>query len=102
MNQFAPVCGKDERNYGNACLAAMAGADVRKVGFCTGSCSSRDECAPDEYCSACSGGQCLPRANSLFSCTTVDVVCGCDGQTYGCPELTHTNGTSVAHPGHCP
>ena len=101
VNELDRVCGKNGVEYGNRCLAAQAGVDVRNSGACKPDCSGADDCAPDESCSACSHGQCLPRPGPL-SCTTTQVVCGCDGQSYGCPALTASAGTAVAHEGPCP
>lgn len=102
VNELAPVCGKDAVAYGNPCLAAQAGVEVRHEGLCKPSCSGARDCAPDEYCSACSGGQCLPRPRPPFSCEVATPVCSCEGETLACAELAPHLGTAVAHPGACP
>lgn len=102
VNEFDPVCGKNGVAYGNRCLAAQAGVDVRNSGPCKATCSAAEDCAPDEYCSACSNGECLPRPRGGMGCVTVQLVCGCDGRTFLCPESALALGTAVAHDGECP
>jgi hypothetical protein len=102
INQFRPVCGRDGQSYGNACLAAQAGTEVRHQGVCKATCDGPQDCGFDEYCSACSQGQCLPRPSPPFACTAFAPVCGCDGESYSCAELAPYGGTAVRSEGLCP
>jgi hypothetical protein len=88
--EFAPVCGCDQRTYDNPCLAAAAGANIAHRGPCAAPCGTLAgiPCPEGEFCelppgtcdTADLGGTCveIPAA-----CPDVwRPVCGCDGATY--------------------
>ena len=113
---FAPVCGCDDRTYGNACEANAAGVSV----------ASEGECAPDAgggtVCGGLRGGGCADgefcnfpldaicgAADATGTCEPIpsactrefNPVCGCDDQTYSNACVAHSAGTSVASEGEC-
>jgi hypothetical protein len=75
-------------------------------------CTTNAGCLPNEYCSKavgdCAGqGSCVarPEVCALAPVSIGDLVCGCDGQTYGnyinaCDAAMQ--GVSIAHTGACP
>jgi hypothetical protein len=110
--QYDPVCGCDDRTYGNACEAALNGVSVARTGECDppgtgGSCGgiAAVQCATGDYCNF--DGNCVPRATG--TCTPIpqacdlqyDPVCGCDGETYGNACAAALSGMSVAQAGEC-
>jgi len=100
VNQLDVVCGTDNVQYGNACLAAQAGVNVRRSGVCVLNCAGNEDCAANEYCTACAGGVCVPKTPSSGGCSAPDPVCGCDGETYYCPAAAKGQ-SGIAHPGAC-
>jgi hypothetical protein len=122
--EFAPVCGCNDKTYPNDCHAAREGIAVGKKGECgepaapSGStpglaegqtCGTRGvpgECASGLYCSfkaSCgetdSGGVCTKRPEM---CTRqYEPVCGCDGKTHGNPCTAASAGVSVRAKGEC-
>jgi hypothetical protein len=70
-------------------------------------CSSNADCTELQFCdteaaSSCGAkGVCTARGINLFCVSTVNTVCGCDGNQYGSGCLAHKAGTSVAYEGAC-
>jgi hypothetical protein len=107
---LAPVCGCDDRTYGNGCQAAAAGVDVQYAGACTAvtSCSPAERCGEREFCDyepnscglANDRGTCRVRPSvcaDIFS-----PVCACDGRTYGNGCEAAAVGQDVMASGYCP
>jgi hypothetical protein len=107
-----PVCGCDGKTYSNACTAALAGISVSKDGACTTGkvCGGilGTQCAnKNEYCNysleaACGQGDMQGTCSAKPTACTKEqnIVCGCDGVTYGNPCMAAAAGTSVS-PGKC-
>lgn len=117
--QYDPVCGCDDKTYGNACVAASQGISISAKGECASTttpplaegqlCGTRGvnaECGEGLYCkyqSACgatdTGGSCVPRPQV---CTRIyKPVCGCDGKTYASDCVAASQGVDVATQGEC-
>jgi hypothetical protein len=120
-DEYAPVCGCDDKTYGNACAAARAGESVISTGECAGGadddagvnqkiCGSRglQVCADGQYCDYPSSANC-GRADASGTCQSKPTactlefhqVCGCDGQTYDNACAAATAGVSVETDGAC-
>ena len=115
--EFAPVCGCDDKTYPNTCHAARAGVSVGKAGACAAPptiaegqlCGTRGvpgECAAGLYCafkancgSTDEGGVCTKKPQM---CTKIYApVCGCDGKTHGNACTAASAGVSIAAKGEC-
>jgi hypothetical protein len=123
--EFAPVCGCNDKTYPNACYASREGISVGKKGECAAppaatapaanltegqTCGTRGvngECGAGLYCAyktSCgetdSGGVCTKRPQM---CTKqYQPVCGCDGKTHGNACTAASAGVAIRASGECP
>ncbi|MFO0744605.1 MAG: Kazal-type serine protease inhibitor domain-containing protein [Myxococcota bacterium] len=101
---YRPVCGCDDKTYGNDCERISAGVQKDHDGACQAACKETADCPdPDHQLCKQDGcglpGVCVERP---IACTKeYDPVCGCDGQTYGNACEAWAHGVTVASQGEC-
>ena len=112
--EYAPVCGCDDKTYDNDCFANAAGVSVASEGKCDdeppNACGGDGghTCSDDEFCNfpadaicgdADGQGECEPKPEVCDA--SYDPVCGCDGVTYSNECAAHAEGVSVESEGEC-
>jgi hypothetical protein len=115
--ELAQVCGCDRVTYANRCMALAAAVSVRHDGACEGDgepdgavCGGIAglDCPSGQYCDYGAGMGCGAADGSghcaeqhTFCTLELNMVCGCDGVTYGNPCGAAAAGVSIDHMGEC-
>jgi hypothetical protein len=114
---YSPVCGCDNRTYGNDCERQGAGVALARTGPCKEMGRGRGEmcggiagfaCAQglvcDFFAGSCDGadaaGTCVDAPSGVCG-RDFRPVCGCDGRTYGNDCLRLSAGVAKARDGEC-
>ncbi len=79
--QYDPVCGCDNKTYGNACMASAAGVAMKSKGKCAGKCVMNADCNDNDKCTMdlCMAGVCkntkIPNCGEQPGCCKDDSSC---------------------------
>jgi hypothetical protein len=96
------VCGCDGKTYLNDCEAQLAGVVLASTGACP--CDAARECKDDEYCessASCSGAGFCALKPQACEAADVELVCGCDGDTYDNQCLAEQAGVRISARASC-
>ncbi len=108
----APVCGCDDKTYGNECELLKAGVREKHKGACraypppAAACKTDADCKDDKLFCQDKAGACKPPGKCVTKpeiCPDIfKPVCGCDGTTYPNDCKRQSAGVSLKSQGECP